>query len=380
MAISSLPKESKTNLIELSADLSDVLYEKQTVIEEASKLIDKMKSIEETQNKLDDKGSKIVEIDTPIEAKEFQDLLEKADKLSTEKNDIYKESKIINNRLNELNNIEKTIKDEINKLLEAKEQVEEIKNINIVSKKVPNTIDKINPDFDRIINSSITLSNYITDLSDDYLSNAKNSNVDSAYNELKQKVEEYENLQNESTELKLVEKANTIEFPKTVQVDEIVEKPVINDVIQEQVIEDTPIETNAEEEPITPDIEIPKPTLDIPTVNPDIPTVENINIPNEIEIPTVENINKPQDNVIPLSSVIENNAPQQSINSKVVKFNDKVVPNKVARATKKKAREVIMPKFDGTYPKTTVVTTLTPLSNSDVPQFNLDNFLNNKAA
>ena len=386
MAISSLPKENKANLIELSADLEDVLSEKESVIEEASKLIDKMKLIDETQNKLDEKGSKIVDIETPKDAREFQELLEKADELSTEKSDIYNESKIINKRLNELNNVEKSLKEEISRLLKS-ENNKISDGINIVDRKVPTNIDKIDKDSTKIINSSLTLSNYITDLSNNYIENRDIISFDADYNQLKEKVEEYETIKKDSSEeLKLVEKEQSVvkeEKPvidTNINVDnesvlqEEIEKPIINNEVQEEVSTNVPLEENPTEiknsEVIESKEETQKPVMDA-----------NIVVdPLEKQMQELS-INQPkEENIIPLSSVIENNSAPVENNLKVVKFNEKVVQNKIARATKKKIREVILPKFSGTYEERKVISSFSSSENQAKEEFNLENFINNKTA
>lgn len=358
MAISSLPKENKANLIELSSDLEDVLSEKETVIEDSKKLVERMKEIEEVQKELDDKSSKIVDIETPKEAREFQELISKADELSTEKNDIYNESIIINKRLNELNNVENNIKNEINLLLKN-ENILVNDGINVINRQIPNRIDKIDKDYTKIINSSLTLSNYITDLSNNYLENNYNTSFDADYNQLKEKVERYETIKKDSPdELKLVEK-------------EVSSKQVLNEeeskqeVIQpkEEPIVNTVLEENSEELKNSNVIELPKQNVEQSSIN-------DNNAVNVQEQQLFQEQPK-QETIIPLSTVI---------NPKALKLKEKVIPNKIARATKKKIKEVIMPKFSGTFTEKKVITNFEANTNSQSESFNLENFINNKAA
>ena len=86
-----------------------------------------------------------------------------------------------------------------------------------------------------------------------------------------------------------------------------------------------------------------------------------------------------QANMNQMKTPVENVSPLQSSVSTVVKLIDKVVPNKIARATKKKINEVIKPKFDGTYTKRDIITSSSPSNDSNQP-FNLENFVTNKAA
>ncbi|MBQ9023794.1 MAG: hypothetical protein IJ105_01080 [Bacilli bacterium] len=354
MNISSLSIQSKRRLSELLEDLTDILNRKDSLIENASKEINRMNTIIDMQNKLDAKGSELTNIATPIDAKELQELVEKSDKLSIEKEEINAKSRQLNNDLEELSNIENSLMEEINQLL-LSNNIQEDNNqsiyvesldshVYIVDAQIPENKDVISQEHCEIINCNINLIAEISKLYNSNINKIVIDNEENDFDELKEKVEKYNNDKNNSydKQLELLKKS----FEKED------EKPIIEEQ-QEQVIE-------------LPKEEIPEETLNN----------------QKIELDTQEN-----ESIVPLSTILpetkevktdipSNNEPNNII---YIDSSDKVVPNQIARATKEKLNNKIIQIFSGSYPETQIKV-ISPLTQNEENPFNLENFVTNKTA
>lgn len=373
MNISSLSIQNKKRLSELLEDLTDILKRKDSLMENASKEIDRMNTIIDMQNKLDIKGSEFTSIATPIDAKELQELVEKSDKLSSEKEELNLKSRQLNNDLEELSKIENSLMEEINKILsssninEEKEEgifVESINsNVFIIDAKIPEDKDLISQENCEIINCNINL---IAEIAKLYNSNINKIIMETENNdfvELQEKVEKYKENKNNSydKQLEILKKSfedNNIDKE---------EKPIIQEEVNNSINEQT---------------------IDTEVINEPIVTESESIVNNEPSVVLKEEKN--EDSIVPLSSLLDQqlNVPEAkeeikldntSINDNTIYIdsNDKVIPNQIARATKDKLYNKIINIFSGSYPETKIQSLA---SVNDTTPFNLENFVNNKTA
>ena len=373
MNISSLTFQDKQRLGELLEDLTDILRRKDSLIESASKQIDRMNKIVDMQSKLDEKGSEFLNIKTPIEAKELQDLVEKSDKLSKEKDEINEKSVALNHDLEELYSIEEDLMQEINEILSASKVDNEEKGIyveslnaivDIIDADIPKNRDRISRENDEIINCPVEL---IAEIANEYFKNINKivvNNDDSNFDELKEKVEKYKLDKNSSYDKQLELLKKSFEESKTEEVkpeEPITEKPIIEEPIIEEKVEVT--EPSPEDNIVS-----------LSSVLGDTP-VENQENSNVIDFP-IANENDVVQNNAPEAPIIPDNQP--GVNIVYFKDTDKVVPNKIVKATKDKLNNKIIDICWGSFPVTRIDHINTQTESLD--SFNLENFVTNKAA
>lgn len=415
MNISSLSIQDKRRLSELLEDLIDILNRKDSLIENASKEIDRMSVIDDMQTKLDEKSSELTSISTPIDAKELQGLVEKSDKLSSEKEEINLKSKKINDDLEELENIEKSLMEDINEILftNKEKEVEEkgifIDSMNtsvfIEDKQLPETKEKVSSEDCEIINCNIEL---IVEIAKLYRSNINKiilSTDESGFDELKEKVEKYKNEKNNSYDKQLELLRNS--FKK--------EEPEIQEEEKEEPVEQK--EEISEEQPIVQEITPEEPANEViepvqqeeniinineqPIIQEEIPveTPINLEVNNESVIPLEEPVVTPQpdDTVVPISTLLEQQLmmPQEEVtntatlqqeepkveqNAKFVtiNFDEKVVPNKLVAATKEKLNNKILDICWGSFEPRKFV--YENSKSNDMTNFSLDKFVKDTAA
>lgn len=400
MNISSLSIQNKKRLSELLEDLTDILKRKDSLIENASKEIDRMSMINDMQSKLDAKGSEFTSIATPIDAKELQELVEKSDRLSSEKEEINLKSRQLNNDLEELSRIENSLMDEINVILssnnleEEKEQslyVDSLNdNIYIIDAKIPEDKDLISQENCEIINCNISLIAEIAKLYNSNINKIIIENNDNDFDELKEKVEKYKVNKNNSydKQLEILKKSFSEDKKEELSIDNTQE--TMPEEVSKDVQEETKDVTLENNEPVVETI------IDTPvdtSVSPEAINVETDNNSNSPEPINVELENK-EDNIVPIESLLDqqllmsqeelsnnitpiSDSKQELTSTIYVDASDKVIPNQIARATKDKLNNKIIQIFDGSFPKT-IIQSLS--QNNDNTPFNIENFINNKAA
>lgn len=353
MNISSLPIQSKKRLSELLEDLTDILNRKDSLIESAAKEVDRMNTIIAMQDKLDSKGSEFTSIATPIDAKELQELVIKSDKLSKEKEDINIKSRKLNSDLEELSIIEDNLMEEINKILNS--QVNENENQNgiyvdslnsnvyIIDAQLPEEIDNISPELCEIINCNVNL---IVEISNLYNSNINRIIVnteDTYFDELKHKVDKYKTEKNNSYDKQLELLKKSFEEEQVVNTDLNKETENNENLVEEETKEET----------------------------------EPLQTPEEKTV-VLEPVSEPE-SIVPLESVFkEKKDINEDISIIYVDLNDKVVPNQIARATKDKLTNKIIPIFSDSFIKTKIDSIEPKEILSET--FTIENFVNNQTA
>ena len=367
MKISSLPTQTLKRLSELVEDLIDILNKEASIIKSSEIEVDRMEEIKSIQDKLDSKGSEFDNISTPMDAKELHELIIKSDELSKEKSEINIKSKLLYEDLDELTLIKNNLKEEINKILkgnEIKKENDQVgiyvdslnTNVYIIDGPLTNEIDKISPGLNEIINCNVEL---IKEIYNNNVNVILADKDEIYFEELKEKVEKYKTNKNNSEDKQLELLKKTIENENVINTDLQDEKNEEEKIVLENT---APIESE----------EVNAPKID------ENPIIENVSpvsdVTNEIKeepiVPISNFIENPQNNVI-------NNAPSE-VSTIYVDFNDKVVPNQIARATKDKLNNKIIPILSDSFVKTKI-DSIAKENNVNAP-FSIEGFVNNQAA
>lgn len=375
MNISSLSIQNKRRLSKLLEELTDLLSEKDLLIENASKEVDKMDEALDMQSKLDEKGTEFTNIATSIEAKELQDLVIKSDKLSSEIENINYKSRELNDQLEELSERQNTLMSQINDILLKTDTnaidlnkgiyVDSLStSVFIVDAQIPEDIDVISKENCEIINCNINLISEISDLYNSNINKIITEADNNDFIELKEKVQKYKEDKNNSYDKQLEMLKKSFETEPVVEEaitpsqeipNEEKQETVISEETQEKPILDNVSETDSIDKLLSLQTVMDNPTEEKIQVD-SLETLQNISNETPIEESKVEEVNK---NVVYINS------------------EDKVVPNQIARATKDKLNNKIMKIFEGSYPETKIE--YIPALNNNAT-FNLENFINNKAA
>ena len=376
MKISSLPTQTLKRLSELVEDLIDILNKEASIIKSSEIEVDRMEEIKSIQDKLDSKGSEFDNISTPMDAKELHELIIKSDELSKEKSEINIKSKLLYEDLDELTLIKNNLKEEINKILkgnEIKKENDQVgiyvdslnTNVYIIDGPLPNEIDKISPGLNEIINCNVELIKEISEIYNNNVNVILADKDEIYFEELKEKVEKYKTNKNNSEDKQLELLKKTIENENVINTDLQDEKNEEEKIVLENT---APIESE----------EVNTPKIDEISIINENPIIENVSpvsdVTNEIKeepiVPISNFIENPQNNVI-------NNAPSE-VSTIYVDFNDKVVPNQIARATKDKLNNKIIPILSDSFVKTKI-DSIAKENNVNAP-FSIEGFVNNQAA
>ena len=381
MNISSLPENQKRRIIELLSDLIDILNRIDVIVNTASKEVERMNTIEKIQASVDSKSSEIKEISTSIDARELQELVNKSDKLSKEKDEIISKSKLLNEDLSELEKIKDDLINEINAILKASNTFNKEKsihvnslndNVYIIDSKIPEEKPNLSSQTDEIIKCQVELINEITNICAQNISVVVVESDNEDYNALKEKVKKYTEAKDQSinNQISLIIKSFDNEDNKVVlDTDETKKEEVVK---EENIKPLSSIISNTENTALDQMVEqsnvVPFPNNQVEQQS------------NEVITPNVTPMANQEDeasNVLPVPSAQTDQVETVQNNDSLVLFiKDKVELNQIARATKDKLYNKIIVIFDGSYPKTKIEKENEVVTNNN---FNVDNFLNNKA-